>query len=90
MTPEQKIAALAQTFPSTRDFPGTLPWDALKLAACYGTASGGARQTIAFLLTVWNMHQDLVPPFNVVEATERWDCVHRRAFADWAARPFTC
>lgn len=90
MTPEQKMSALASTFPTVAPLAGAQPWNAKALAAHYGTASSGTRQAIAFLQTVWNPRHGLTPPFDFAEALECWDDAHWRAFAAWTARPFTC
>lgn len=91
LTPGERMTLLACSFPSINErWPGVLPWDACKLAGAYGTSSSGERQAIAFLLTVWNSTQELVPPFRAIDAMSTWDLGHRRAFAAWVASPFTC
>ena len=90
MTGEQRMALLAQTFPSHTAILGDELWNASSLIRRYRTASNGERHAISFLLTVWNTDQDWVPRFNVAEAMMAWDNGHRRAFMAWASAPFCC
>lgn len=95
-TPEQRILELALTFPAMcvkhREDPsgsGLDPFDAVRFSEASRPWSSGEKHAVSFLLTVYNMDTDLVPPFRVVDAMMVWDNGQRRAFADWAAAPFS-
>jgi len=95
-TPEQRILELALTFPAMRTKHredgyrnGLEPFDAVRFSTASRPWSSGEKHVVAFLLTVYNMDQELVPPFRVVDAMMVWDNGQRRAFAAWANAPFT-
>lgn len=90
-----RMTALAMTFPAIRKKApaGVAPWDPETLVQAMQGSTGSEWLVVTFLLTIWNTdcpsHFDL-PPFNVVEAYQRWDRDNWQAFADWAAKPFSC
>src|SRR5690606_28434622 len=60
----------------------------VRVFSCPPTSSG-EKHIVAFLLTVYNPDQDLVPPFRAIDAILVWDDRHRKAFAAWVSKPFT-
>ena len=101
---KRRIAALAASFPSLVDKPGTRPWDALELLRwlCEGGGSSGGKKTARFVLGVWDPNNDWVEVardneianpeqasrFELFEAMRVWDAPHVAAFVAWVQAPF--
>lgn len=92
---EEKMAALAELFPSMREV--ALPWDVHRLIGWLnsGAPTSGSRQAAYFLLNVWNRDTNWKTEgvrgwkqFDVVHACGIWDEAHLRAFLAWVAAPF--
>lgn len=62
MTPDERMTALALSFPTLRDVPGVDPWDAAAVEAWLreGAGGSGSRHAARFALGVWNMRQYVV------------------------------
>jgi hypothetical protein len=86
MTTEQKMSALAKSFPTLEDAPGVEPWDpaGLNRWASGPAPSSGARHAARFVLSVWNWNNR----FDVHSAIRVWDDRHVAAFAAWALKPW--
>lgn len=84
--PPAAMSALCATFPSIRAAPGVRPWDPDALAR-WGGATGsadGARESVAFVLSVWSPDH----AFDLSRALAVWDATHRAAFLAWASDPW--
>ena len=87
-----KMQQLASSFHSLRGLPGIDPWDAYHLASkSIHTVSSSARQSLLFVLTVWNPE---IPecfdlePFDIHHALKIWDVENHSAFLTWAKNPW--
>lgn len=93
-----KFVNLAMSFPVPRD---SYEWaaatrlegervvfDPTGLARASEGWSTGEQHVVAFLLTLLDADQKYVTPFNINRAVAAWDDDNRRAFANWAAKPF--
>lgn len=97
-----RMTALARSFPTfsktgmKRDQIGIEPFAPDVLYYAHGGMSSGEKQTVFFLLSVWNPewaadNADVAatdPIFNVHEALGIWDQEHRMAFVKWAKDPW--
>lgn len=86
-----RMATLAQSFPTLRDAPGIQPWDPERLDTwAVGPAPGhGAFCAARFVLAVWNSTDEWqCGTFDVMEALACWDREHRAAFLEWAREPW--
>ena len=66
---------------------GANPWDANQLAASLPGCSNAERQTILFLLNVWDPGGEWPDKFDFIEAFRSWDDKNIRAFMGWANDP---
>lgn len=92
------MIGLAASFPSLgraryfRKVGESFEFDPIGLNRWIRTSPGvGAGSLMAgrFVLQVWNPHTKWTAGrFNVVEALQRWDEVHRAAFLAWARDPW--
>jgi len=87
MSPEQKISALALTFPALRGAPGVAPWNEDQLRDWLGVCSSGERQAALFVLSVWNHYDN---KFDMHAAVSKWDDGNLAAFVAWARAPWWC
>ena len=94
-TPNERLRELALSFPTMRskhaEDPagnGLEPFSAERLAQASRPWTSNEKHVVAFLLTVDDRDQTLVPPFNIVEAILGWDSSQRRAFAAWVAKQY--
>jgi hypothetical protein len=88
---DERMTALALTFPSLQDAAGILPWSAEKLEkwTCGPAPGSGAFHAARFMLSLWNEHSDWkCGHFNFFTAFRSWDAKHKRAFLDWAEAPW--
>ena len=89
---------LVLSFPSLRNAAyyskrgDRFEFDARRLNRWVRTFPGitaGSLMAGRFILQVWNpMTKWTAGRFNVVEAMQRWDLAHRRAFLNWAQDPW--
>jgi hypothetical protein len=90
ITKEQRIAQLAETFPTLRGAPGLYPWKPRELEDACGRLSSGGVHAARFVLACWNSyHPWRCGPFLVLEAFGTWDDEHRAAFVAWAQDPWS-
>lgn len=92
------MIGLALSFPSLeratfyKKAGDTFNFDAVRLNRWVRTFPGvtaGSLMAGRFILQVWNPHTKWTAGrFNVVEAFQRWDEAHRRAFMAWAQEPW--
>ena len=66
---------------------GANPWDADLLKANLPGCSSGERQTILFLLNVWDPGGDWPDKFDFLDAIATWDEKKKEAFMNWANNP---
>ena len=88
---EVRTLKLAQSFPCLTRLASIKQglWNPNELDAWATKASLGERQGAAFLLTVWNQHEDWqCGKFNVFDAAVVWDEAHRAAFFAWMKEPW--
>ena len=88
---KEKMERLAQSFPTLMMAPGTVPFNADKLAKwARGPEPGhGARCAARFVLTVWNPGvRWRCGRFDLMEALSSWDDEHRGAFLRWVQKPW--
>ena len=88
----RRTQTLADTFPMLRGLAGIEPWDSFLLATktIHGTSTG-TRQSILFVLSVWNPETPEfygLEAFCVHDALKFWDTEHRSAFVKWASDPW--
>lgn len=87
---EERMSALAESFPALRNAPGVRPWRALDLEEWTAVCSSGELHAARFVLQVWNVHHEWsCGPFQVVKAMCTWDDGNRAAFQAWAEGPWT-
>lgn len=67
---------------------GIDPWQPGILAERAKEWTSKEQQIVAFLLSVWNVRQELGGPFNLVEAMRDWEDGDRQAILAWAVNPF--
>lgn len=85
MKAEEKICALARSFPALRNAPGVASnWDEAKLRAWMHVCSGGELRAARFVLAVYNHHDN---KFDVGEISG-WDDENLAAFVKWARSPW--
>jgi len=97
------MTRLVRSFPSLRGAAGIEPWNPRAFVAwvCSSDMSPSGELAARFVLQVWAPQADWrrvaeylgvsgerLGHFDAVDAMRRWDDVHRRAFAAWAATPF--
>ncbi|RUL84024.1 hypothetical protein [Tautonia sociabilis] len=90
-TPEERIAELARTFPSSLvGAPGIKPWEPRNLDSwAASVVSSGERQAACFILAVWDSGSAWdCGHFDLMKALSTWDEAHHRAFLTWAAEPW--
>lgn len=80
----ERLADLAETFPTLKNADGLRPFDADRLRRWGATQGSGAGHAVAFVAHVYNYAN----PFELARAMGVWDAEHRAAFAAWAADPF--
>jgi hypothetical protein len=88
---EEKMAALARTFPGVAKASGVKLWDAnlFDRWAAETPVSPGELATARFLLAVWDPgHPWRCGRFDLMEALKLWDDRHRAAFLAWAGDPW--
>lgn len=84
------MTSLARSIPALVNMPGIDPWQPLLLEARWGTASGGERAAIQFVLSVFDPQREQywrVPPFSLDDFS-RLDEINQRAIAQWFTEPF--
>lgn len=96
MTTDQRMTALALSFPALEDVPGVSPWNATLFVNSIGHLSSGGLHAARFVLSVWNCNHEWTDrdgwnpgPFSLVRALNCWDGDHRAAFQAWAADPWS-
>jgi hypothetical protein len=87
------LSAVAQTFPSLVNAPGTEPWDARKLVAWLNDPAHGGSHAFwsgRFLLAAAEPDRDWTTVglrsegrFDLFAALASWDAEHKRAFSRW-------
>lgn len=91
------MLGLARTFPTLRRKLGHVElWDPIQFATMAAPWSGGERDAALFVLSVWDPATDWSEfgltreggRFNLHVALGNWDDEHRKAFVQWAARPW--
>ena len=91
MNKRERMAELAESFPTLEGAPGVAPFDAERLDqwADGGGRGSGSQHAVRFILAVWNYRNDWkVGDFNAVRAMGVWDDSHRDAFRQWCAEPW--
>lgn len=86
----ERMARLAETFPTLRGRAGVRPWDPSRFMREEKAAwtSPASREALRFVLSVWNTQNPTGKRFNASSAMASWDEQHREAFRAWAARPW--
>lgn len=92
MPAEERIEALARTFPCLVQAPGNaFGWNPreLDMWASQAGQPESYRLAASFVLHVWNRDAGWrCGPFDMFRALEIWDGAHREAFARYAADPW--
>ena len=86
---DNAFLGLGVKFPALVDAPGVAPWNPnqLDIWAAESEADANAVHAARFLLNLWMPAREWqCGRFDMNEAIQKWDRVHRRAFLDWAAR----
>ena len=86
---DNAFLGLGVKFPALVDAPGVAPWNPnqLDIWAAESAANANAVHAARFLLNLWMPAREWqCGRFDMNEAIQSWDRVHRRAFLDWAAR----
>lgn len=90
-TKEQRIVALAKSFPSLSKAPGLRPWNAHVFRQwSFGSLEDApmpARHSAKFVLEVWDCKY-AGSAFRAVIAMTEWDDAHRAAFMAWCRNPW--
>jgi len=87
---DERMAALAESFPCLACVPGVRPWDPAALDAAASNLSSGGAHAARFVLEVHNCYQRWrAGPFRLVDALGAWDAEHRAAWKAWAADPWS-
>jgi hypothetical protein len=87
---ENKIAALAETFPTLQGAP-LRPWDARAFEKwAFEQHGSGLRHAAQFVLAVWSVNEPWkIGRFEVFAAMGAWDTAHHQAFVAWSSSPWT-
>jgi hypothetical protein len=83
MTAEEKISALALTFPALRRAP-VKPWNEDKFRAWMRVCSGGELRAASFVLAIYNRWDNR---FDIGQISG-WDDENLAAFVKWARAPW--
>ena len=89
---DDRMTALAESFPTLLDVPGVRPWSASTLCdwACSGEPVAAALAAARFVLSVWDSERDWrCGSFHAAQSAGAWDKEHRAAFGAWVAHPWT-
>lgn len=99
----ERFEQLVRSFPTLRHVSAELfrPWDAVRFAQLFRSASGGEKDAALFVLSVWNpttdwrklakLARDRSPTggfFDVHRALGNWDFENCAAFLAWARDPW--
>jgi hypothetical protein len=91
MDPKDRIADLAETFPSLQDADGVRPWDAdaFDRWAAEAALAPDTLATARFILDVWDPRCPwLAGKFDLMTALLIWDEEHHDVFLYWAQDPW--
>lgn len=86
---DNAFLGLGVKFPALIDAPGVAPWNPnqLDIWAAESADDANAVHSARFLLNLWMPAREWqCGRFDMNEAIQSWDRIHRRAFLDWAAR----
>jgi hypothetical protein len=86
---DNAFLGLGVKFPALVDAPGVAPWNPnqLDIWAAESAVDANAVHSARFLLNLWMPTREWqCGRFDMNEAIQNWDRVHRRVFLDWASR----
>lgn len=89
MNYEERIAELAETFPTLEGAP-LRPWNAEQFEKWAMNKGGsGLTHSAQFVLRVWSCnHAWKIGRFDALDAMFAWDARHREAFINWTQAPW--